>query len=303
MTNYSIYVVLIILAAAAGIFLIWKSRQPRDMTKPTRRRRRTTRMTLRTRNLLIVGIIAGIIAWAMSGYAITVILIPLVLTVGPGLFGNAQAQREIARLSAMEEWMRNLAGVITVGYGLEQAILATGKSIPRALDTELNSLLTRIRHSDKPKRALDKFADDLNDSTGDMLVGMLKLALDIRPDGLAMFLNSVAAAVADDVRGRRQAETGRAGARTEARGVAIATVVFLTALVLFTNFMAPYKSGVGQVVLLGFLAAFLGCLLWMRHITRPVGFPRFLGTTDRRDYKGSHRLASATQTTGKKTTP
>ena len=37
---------------------------------------------------------------------------------------------QIARLEAMEEWTRSLSGVLTVGIGLEQALVATLRSTP-----------------------------------------------------------------------------------------------------------------------------------------------------------------------------
>lgn len=286
-----------VLIFVAGIFLIWKSFQPRDLTKPRRNWHRPA-LKSRTRNLALIGLLLGIVAWILTGYVITIILFPVLLAVGPGLFSASAAQNEIERLTAMEEWMRNLAGIMAVGSGLEQAILATGKSIPRPIESELNNLLSRIRSGLPIRDCLDRFANELDDSTGDMIVGMLKLASHIRGSGLPSFLNNAAATVADDVRGRRAAEVARRGPRTEARAVSIIATGFLCGLFFLSDFMAPYKTTAGQTVLIVLLCAFGATLLWMRVITRPSKLERFIGTTDRRNYRGTsagaHRRNTAT---------
>lgn len=286
-----------VLFFAAGVFLIWKSFQPRDLTKPRRRLRRPS-LNSRTRNLVFVGLILGGVAWILTGYMITIVLFPVLLAVGPSLFSAAAAQNEIDRLTAMEEWMRNLAGVMAVGSGLEQAIQATGKSIPQPIESELNNLLSRLRSGLPIRDCLDRFADELDDSTGDMIAGMLKLASRIRGHGLPNFLNNAAETVADDVRGRRAAEVARRGPRTEARAATIVVAAFICALFFLSDFMAPYKTPVGQIVLIVSLAAFGATLLWMRVITRPTKLDRFIGTTDRQNYRGTsagaHRRNTAT---------
>lgn len=309
MNNDALIAGTLVVLLAAGIYLVWKGFQPRDLTKP-RRRTLNDRVTInpRTRNLAIIGAALGILTWIITGYAVTVVLVPLLFIIGPTLFSNSAANTEIERLTAMEEWMRNLSGIMAVGAGLEQAILATGKSVPRALDTEINALLSRLRHGVPIRECLDKFATDLDDSTGDMLVGMLKLASKIRGSGLPAFLNNAAASVADDVRGRRAAETARSGPRTEARWVSILAVGFLTALFFLSNFMEPYKTPTGQIVLVILLGTFIGCLLWMRLITRPTKLPRFIGTPDRANYRGTtgaahRRTTRAANATARKATP
>ena len=51
----------------------------------------------------------------------------------------------IARLEAMEEWTRSLAGVLTVGVGLEEALVATLRSTPGSIRPEVAQLVARLR--------------------------------------------------------------------------------------------------------------------------------------------------------------
>ena len=63
----------------------------------------------------------------------------------PALLSAPPAATQIARLEAMEEWTRSLSGVLTVGIGLEQALVATLRSTPAPINAEVTRLVARLR--------------------------------------------------------------------------------------------------------------------------------------------------------------
>ena len=89
-------------------------------------------------------------------------------------------------------------------------------------------------------------------------------------------LTAVAGSVGDEVAARRRIEAERARPRSTARLVTLITLGVAGVLMLNGTYLAPYRDGLGQLVLLLIAGAFTGCLLWMRALTLTPPAPRFL---------------------------
>lgn len=228
------------------------------------------------RSLAVLGVLAGLLVFAMSGWFIAVLLGPLVAVGLPYVLAPARAVG-IDRLDAMAEWTRSLSGVLTVGMGLEQALIATQRSTPEPIAPEVNRLIVRLRARWGTEAALRAFADDLDDATGDLIAAALILGARRRGAGLATVLEGLAQSVAAEVRVRRQIEADRAKPRATARWITIITLTALALLFLNGEYMAPYGSTLGQLMLAVLLAAFVGALLWLRKVAAGKAMPRFLG--------------------------
>ncbi len=252
--------------------------QPERAAAP---RRRTIsdrlRLSRRTRVLLVVGLAAGLLVALVSGWLLALVLGPLAVVGIPYLLSSADAQDRIRRLEAMEEWIRSLSGVLTAGVGLEQALIATLRSTPPLIKPEVGRLVARLRARWSTEAALRALADELDDSTGDLIAANLILGARRRGSGLAAVLESLAESVAADVRARRQIEADRTKPRTTARWVTLITVGVLVVLGLTGDYVAPYRSGMGQLVLALMLAAYGGVLVWMRRMAAGRPLPRFIG--------------------------
>ena len=277
---YTLLAILLVLVLLGGIALIyngWKDR--RDPTAPQRHRRSPIKISRRNKILLVAGVLVGGLTWMVSGWFIALPLGPVIFVGLPFLLGKPAAEGEIARLNAMEECVRNLSGVLAVGTGIEQAIIATHKAMPEALTTEISRLIQRLRTNTPIIDALRGFADDLDDATGDLIVGSLIQSAAIRGSGLTAVLDRLSRSVAEDVRNRRAVEAARKGSRTTARWVTIITIGFTVGLFLFTDYMTFYKTPAGQLIFLVQIAGFIACLLWMKKLIQPPKLSRFLGTT------------------------
>ncbi len=231
----------------------------------------------RLRTLLTIGLAIGMVGWLFTGWLILVILAPAALVGLPVLLTPPATATPVAKLEAMEEWTRSLAGVLTVGVGLEQAITATVKSTPDALRPEVTTLVARLRARWTTIDALRAFADDLDDATGDLIASSLILGATRRGSGLAAVLEGLAATVAQDVQVRRKIEADRSKPRTTARMVTIVTLIALGFLAFNQDYIEPYGTVMGQIILVILLSCYVLCLLWMRQITRPSALPRIMG--------------------------
>jgi len=233
----------------------------------------------RTRALLLTGLAAGLLIALLTGWLVAALLVPAVVVGLPILLSAPPAGSQIERLEAMEEWTRSLSGVLTVGIGLEQALIATVRSTPNAIRPEVTHLVARLRARWTTEQALRAFADELNDTTGDLVVANLILGARRRGAGLASVLEALAESVSADVAARRAIEADRAKPRATARWVTLITVGVLVVLGLTGQYIQPYSSPVGQVILLLLLSMYGATLVWMRVMATGKALPRFIGTS------------------------
>ena len=238
---------------------------------------RLTRISARTRGLLLAGLGAGVVVAALSGWWVAALVLPAAAAGLPVLLSAPPAAARIDRLEAMEEWTRALSGVLTVGVGLEQALGSTLRSTPDPIRAEVATLVSRLRARWATEDALRAFADDLDDATGDVIAANLILGARRRGSGLASVLEGLAESVAADVRARREIEADRAKPRATARWVTIITVSVLAFLALTGEYIAPFGSPLGQVLLVALLGLYVATLVWMRTMATGRPLPRFIG--------------------------
>jgi Flp pilus assembly protein TadB len=244
----------------------------------SRIRSRLFGLSSRTRAVLVAGIGLGLLAWLITGWVLAVVIAPVAAIGLPLLLSAPPAAVQISRLEAMEEWTRSLSGVLTVGIGLEQALVATLRSTPAPINAEVSLLVARLRARWDTETALRAFADELDDATGDLIAANLILGARRRGAGLASVLEGLAESVAADVRARRQVEADRAKPRATARWVTLISAIVLVVLALSGKYVEPYSSPIGQVLLVTLLSAYIGTLIWMRRMAVGKPLPRILDT-------------------------
>lgn len=262
---------------ALGILGVVIGLRPTETAPPaTGRPARRSRLSRRTRLLLLAGVALGLVGWLFTGWVLALAIAPVAVIGLPVLLAAPPAATQIARLEAMEEWTRSLSGVLTVGIGLEQALVATLRSTPAPINDEVHRLVTRLRSRWDTEKALRAFADELDDATGDLIAANLILGARRRGAGLASVLEGLAESVGADVRARRQVEADRAKPRATARWVTLISASVLVVLALSGTYVEPYRTPVGQVLLVLLLSAYIATLVWMRHMAVGKPLPRIL---------------------------
>ncbi|MFE9575075.1 type II secretion system F family protein [Nocardia sp. NPDC006044] len=264
------------IALFAGCYCLHRSRRP-AVTRPRAQRSGLLERTTRLQTLqLVAGLGVGALGWLLTGWFTCLFAGPLAFVVLPQLFTTTAAAGQIARLNALEEWVRNLASTAAAGNGLEQAIMATARSIPAPLSTELTALIARLRANAPVSPALRQFAEDVNDASADGVVAALLQAAALRGSGLTKVLEGLSISIAEDVRNRNQIEAERKQTTTSARLCTLIIIGMLVYLFVATDYMSAYRTSGLQPLLIVFLAMFAGLILWMRAIARPRQRTRFI---------------------------
>lgn len=226
----------------------------------------------------LAALVVGVLAAVVTGWVILIVLLPAAVLGLPLLLATSAETGRIARLDALAEWTRNLSGVLTAGQGLEQALIASLRSTPAAVRPPVARLVARLRARWPTDEALRAFADDIDDATGDLVAAALILGARKRGPGLAAVLTGLSESTAAEVRARRQIEADRAKPRATARVVTLLSSGALGVLALTGQFLAPYGTPIGQMVLLVLLGCYIAALLWLQRMAASTPPPRFLST-------------------------
>lgn len=254
---------------------------PRGLGRPAQRLGTMARR-FGKRGSLTLGV--GLFSLVVTGWPVAGLAGAVLVLAGPALFGGARAERRAAaRIEAVAVWTESLRDTIAGAVGLEQAILATSASPPPAITTDLRTLASRLRVRTPLPVAMRRFADDLDDPSADLIVATLILNSRLRGPGLRDVLTSLAESARAELEMRGRVTAGRASTRRSVQIVVAVTVVFVFGLVQFNpEYVKPYGTSTGQLVLLIVAGLFAAGFWWLRRLSIFDLPGRFLtgGTSD-----------------------
>ncbi|WP_394275585.1 type II secretion system F family protein [Luteococcus sp.] len=226
-------------------------------------------------------LVAGIVIALASGWVVLIAVLPVAVVGIPRLVRNTSMKRSTDRLQALEDWTRSLSGVLVSGLVLENAIMASRRAAPQPIAKEVAMLCTRLRSGTGTEKALRAFARDLDDATADLVALMLIKASQFTGVALADQLTGVAASVSEDVRARRQTMAAQREPQSTASLMTWIMVGSLGLVSLMGDYIAPYGTPIGQVILAVLLLLFGALLVLMKRIATAPPPPRIMGPTSR----------------------
>jgi Flp pilus assembly protein TadB len=273
---------------ATGVVLLLRERfvPPRPAARPPalaaarllwHGRGRTAAEQRRHRVAVLSSVLAGTVAWLVTGLPVLGAVCAAAVPGVPWLLAAGTVERRaIARVEAVGEWTRRLRDVAGTGAGLQAAIVSSAATAPYPVAEQARQLAARLQAGWHAAAALRAFADEIDDAICDQIVAALLLHLKDRGDKLGAVLSSIADAAAKEVSMRKEADAERASARFSIRFMTGFSVLVVMVATFSGDYMHPYATGAGQVVMALLAAVFVGLLLWVRAMTRPAPAPRLL---------------------------
>jgi Flp pilus assembly protein TadB len=225
-----------------------------------------------------MSVLAGAAGWLLTGLPVLGLVCAAAVPGVPWLLAAGGAERRaISRVEAVGEWTRRLRDIASTGAGLQAAIVSTAATAPAPIAEHIGMLAARLQAGWPARRALRRFADEIDDPVCDQIVAALLLHLTDRGDKLGTVLSSIAGAAAKEVSMRKEADAERASARFSIRFMTVFSVLAVSVAAFSGDYMQPYATGAGQIVMAVLASCFVGLLLWVRAMTRPAAVPRLLG--------------------------
>ncbi|WP_315098013.1 type II secretion system F family protein [uncultured Cellulomonas sp.] len=229
------------------------------------------------RRTLVAGGV-GLLVLVATSWPVAAVASAALVIAAPSLLGGAKAEREaMARLEGLATWTESLRDTIAGAVGLEQAIPATAYAASPAIRPQLRMVVDRLRVRTPLAVALRRLADDLDDPSADMVVAALILNAKLRGPGLRQVLTSLSESARAELEMRQRVTAGRSATRRSSQIVmvfSVGVIVLLTAI--NPDYVAPYDSPTGQVVLLVVVACFAGGFFWMKRLSGIDTPQRFL---------------------------
>lgn len=275
---------------AAGVLLVVAGAVPRDRvvgpspggraSGPSRwatLTRRPAGAAGRRRDLrLLAAAVAGLSGYALTGWVIWLVVLPLVVLVLPILLADPPTPA-IHQLSSLDRWVHGLMATMPTGQSIADAIRVSRRTAPPLLVPAIGRVVGRLDQRWSTRDALREMADELGTPEADAVLAALGLAAHRGGTGATAILTSLSATIEQTLAAHREIEAERAKPRIVVRQVTTITVGMLGAAFLFGgDFFAPYATPLGQALLLGLVVAYLGSLAMMRRLTRPRPRQRIL---------------------------
>ena len=194
------------------------------------------------------GLLSGLVTFAFTGWIVLAVVVGWSVMVGHRMLGgNAERTDFIARTQAIASWADMIRDNMAAAAGLEQALVASAKRPPHAIETEVRRFANRLQRMPLLD-ALQMLQVDLKHPSGDLVVVSLANATRLAAQDLGPLLSRLSDAIRSEVRMRTRVEVGRARIRTSARivvGVMVFTLLFL--LAFGRNLLDAYSSLEGQL--------------------------------------------------------
>jgi len=269
---------LLLLAAA---LMGWK---PHTRTRATKRRGNVL-WGSKARRRAVAAAAAGLVVAVITRWPVAAGATIAVIYLWPTMFGGGKAAAgQVERIEALATWTESLRDSIAGSIGLEEAIRHSLTAAPPVLQPALQRLEGRIRVQIPLTQALAAYAEEFEDSSADLVVAALILNSKLRGPGLVATLSALATAAREEIDMRRKIEEGRKSLRRTALIIVGATGLFAGGLtVLSRDYVAPYSTPVGQLMLAVVLSVFGGGLMWIRSAANLRPPERFLVGVDQVD--------------------
>ena len=237
----------------------------------------------RRRALLALG--AAVLVAILTRWPVAAGAAAAAIYLWPTMFGGGKAATgQVERVEALATWTESLRDSIAGSVGLEDAIRHSVSVAPPLLQPALQRLVGRLRVQIPLTQALASFAEEFEDSSAELVVAALILNSKLRGPGLVATLTALATAAREEIDMRRRIEEGRKSLRRTALIIVGATAVFAGGMAVFSrDYVAPYSSTLGQLMLAVVLSVFASGLMWIRSAANLRPPERFLVSADKID--------------------
>lgn len=283
----SFYGAVIALIAAAGVWLFVAGWVGQPVREPRPRLRMDVDLARFGWSALIAVIVFGVVT-AATGWPAAGVTFATVSVMVPMFMATHRLRRQaVARTEALASWAEMLRDTISAHAGLHQAVAVSSVVAPAAIRADVRRLA--VRSEQMPlSRALRMFAADVADPVSDLIVAALTIADEHQAQNLPQLLGRVASTTREQAAMRLRVEAQRAQTYASARALVVITL-FMAVVLMFTSpqFMDPFDSVVGQVVMLIIGALFSGAVWALMLMSRPVPVPRMLAGIEHADTERS----------------
>jgi tight adherence protein B len=267
------------LLVAGGIALIASGARRTPVQPERSEARRHHAEQVVTRAALAAG--AGLVTLALTRWPVAALGAGVGAYVIAGRRGRTSPAAEIDRTEALAAWAEMLRDGVGTPRGIEGIITSTASTAPVLIRSAVMRFAHRLAWQDLHE-ALPELANELDHRIGDLIVTSLDISARTGARQVRAVLDDLADAAREEARMLRRQEVARARPRSEMHQVVfISTLVVAALAVVGRDYLAPYRTGVGQIVLCAVAGLWAIGFTAMARLARAEPVERFLTVRDR----------------------
>jgi Flp pilus assembly protein TadB len=265
-------------AAGGGVVLLVHSLIPREPSRVASPGHDAVDRLRRLGARVPAAVLAGLLVLLLTTWPVAALAAGGLVLGWSTLFGGASSERAgVAKIEALAAWTESLRDTVAGAVGLEHAIPTTAYAASPAISSELNAMADRLRVRVPLPVALQRFAEDLDDASADLIIAALILNSRLRGPGLRDVLTSLGDSARAELDMRQRVNAGRKSTRRSVQIVIGVTLAFVVGLAIFNpEYVEPYGTAFGQVMLLVVLGLFAVGVLWLQRLSKFEMPARFL---------------------------
>lgn len=212
------------------------------------------------------GLVAGSVAWLVTGTAAFALVLALAGATAPVLFLRARRQRLLRlRRGLWPDVCDLLIASIRVGMPLPDAVAALSDAAPAPLRPAFAAFARDLHATGRFDAAAAALKEALADPVGDRIVETLRMAREVGGTELSTVLRALSASVRTEAALRAEVEARQSWIRGAAVLGAVAPWVILVLLLMRPEGAQAYTSGEGVALILGGAAvSFLAFRIMLR---------------------------------------
>ncbi|HZM32057.1 MAG TPA: hypothetical protein VFB77_16280 [Acidimicrobiales bacterium] len=235
------------LLVAVGLALVVSGARPAPAAPDRTEARRRRAELVASRAALAAG--AGLVVLVLTRWPVAALGAGIGVYVVAGRRGKVTPAAEIDRTEALAAWAEMLRDGVGTPRGIEGIITSTASSAPVLIRPAVMRFAHRLAWQDLHD-ALPELAAELDHRIGDLIVTALDISARTGARQVRAVLDDLAEAAREEARMLRRQEVARARPRSEMRQVVAISVAVVVALaVVGRDYLAPYRTGWGQIVL------------------------------------------------------
>lgn len=259
-------------SVAAGLLLALSGlrRTPPRATAASRRR-----LKLDGRRV-VLALTAGLGALVVTRWPVAALGAAAATYVVSGRRRGRSAAKTIEHTDAIAMWTEMLRDATGTPRGIEGILVATAQDAPEAIRPAVVGFARRLAYEDI-ETALPSLAEELDHEVGDLVVTALEIAATAGGRQIRRVLDDLAGSARQQASMLRRQEVARERPRAEMRQVAGFSLAVVVAMsVALRDYLEPYDSPVGQLVLVIVAALWVAGFWAMSRLARPERVERFL---------------------------
>lgn len=211
---------------------------------------------------LAVGVAVTVTVLLATGWILVAVvggLATSLVTAAAGRRGTSRSNEEVAEAIAL--WTEQLRDTLAAAHGLQQTLLATSTHAPERIAPQVQRLAAKLPYAPLGQ-SLREFATEVDHSSADFVAAALIAATEHEARDVGALLGHLARCSREEARMHQRIWVGRSRTRAAVRIISLTVVAFIgVLLVLNRDYLAPYGSATGQLVLVGIVGVFTFALV------------------------------------------